>query len=92
MNQPIVRYLIFALATAYAFNLGQGMDTDFTVVFNALEIDFQAAGRGTKLGEILIQLRHPAAQIGVSFYQKNIRPYLRSFQRCRQAANTAAND
>ena len=80
-----------ALGAGYLFHLSHGIDRHVTIVFDALVLDLQTAVRGTELPEVLVQLRHAAAEIGVLFHDDHIGTRLRGFY-CRREAGKAAAD
>jgi hypothetical protein len=83
--------IVVARRAVYLLHLGHGEDFDSGIVLDPPEVDFQAAGWGAKLGEILIQLRHSSAQIRIFFDQKDLIPHFSGLKGRGQAGNAATN-
>ena len=86
------RNVVITGSAGNRFDRGEGVGSDLAVVFDALEVNLKAACRGTKFGEILIELGYPAAEIGVFLDEKNVIADFRSLESSGETADTAAHD
>jgi len=73
-------------------HFGQGEKLDVLIVLDALELDFQAAGRGAQLGKIFVELHHPAAEKGIFLDDVDFMADFRGFECGGNAAEAAADD
>ena len=73
-------------------HFGHGEEFDAGVLPDALELDFQTAGGGTKFGEIFVELGHTAAQVGRLFHDIHIVAQFRRFDGGSKACKAAAHD
>ena len=64
-----------------AFHFGMGHDPDPAVVDQPPEIDLHATCRRTELREVIVQLHHVPAQVGVAFKEDHLPARLRQFNR-----------
>jgi len=72
-------------------HFGHGQDLDARIVLDAPEVDLQPAGRGAELGEVLVQLGHPASQVGVLLDQKHLVADFGRFEGRGEPADAAAD-
>jgi len=73
-------HLVVSGGTGNRFDRGHGVRLDPPVILDPFEINFQPAGRGTQLWEILIELGNASAKIGIFLYEDHVVSNLSRFQ------------
>jgi len=82
--------IVTGLASDHA-DLGQRQHTDAFIRLETPEVDLQAAGGIAQLGEIFIELAHPAAEARAFFHQHYVLATLSGFEGRGHAADAPAD-
>ena len=85
-------HLIVALNAHEPDHFGLCEKFDARVLPDALELNFQTAGGGTKFGEIFIELSHAPTKPGRLFDDKDVVAQFRRFNGGCEACKAAAHD
>ena len=73
-------------------DLGECVMADLRALLDTLEIDLEPARRRTELGEILVELRHPAAEVCLLLDDNDLVAGLGRLDRGGDAGDAAADD